>query len=182
MGHIRGIYASASLKLCRFVPYRSSYRYIRGIYASASLKQPRYIDQLDMRFGYPRHLRLGLIEARNTWARLVPPPHIRGIYASASLKLVNPINIDCHVDYIRGIYASASLKPPLYSAPGCMSFPYIRGIYASASLKLAPLWFSAPLSEGYPRHLRLGLIEAQDWPSIERITVSISEAFTPRPH
>ena len=63
MGHIRGIYASASLKLLGvFLPRLPVLAHIRGIYASASLK-------------------------------LQLPPRlpgeggdIRGIYASASLK------------------------------------------------------------------------------------------------
>ena len=60
---------------------------IRGIYASASLKLYRGRMVRRLYAQYPRHLRLGLIEAR-------PFPHggrserhdIRGIYASASLK------------------------------------------------------------------------------------------------
>ena len=87
---------------------------------------------------YPRHLRLGLIEARSRIrSRRGFASHIRGIYASASLK--HPPRV-CRVDLRH----------------------HIRGIYASASLKLLPFSAAAlTLIPQYPRHLRLGLIEAR---------------------
>ena len=61
--NIRGIYASASLKPPDMVDTMVGKRHIRGIYASASLKLCRDLGAHDDRGAYPRHLRLGLIEA-----------------------------------------------------------------------------------------------------------------------
>ena len=107
--------------------------------------------------------------------------HIRGIYASASLKLDRYLafwvdNVD-----IRGIYASASLKRrPRYSLP--LSRRHIRGIYASASLKHVQFGRGLVRRGEYPRHLRLGLIEALMAGGGCPSRIAISEAFTPRPH
>ena len=83
--------------------------------------------------------------------------HIRGIYASASLKQDKPQTALTVGRYIRGIYASASLKPE-------------RVIELHTDL-----WT-------YPRHLRLGLIEALPTAYCTFAAHNISEAFTPRPH
>ena len=63
--------------------------HIRGIYASASLKPVEPVE-VRRRVGvYPRHLRLGLIEAWSLCGSLlILGGHIRGIYASASLELM----------------------------------------------------------------------------------------------
>ena len=62
-------------------------RYIRGIYASASLKLLSVLQCEQKCRKYPRHLRLGLIEARKHLSSLPADlRYIRGIYASASLK------------------------------------------------------------------------------------------------
>ena len=85
---------------------------------------------------YPRHLRLGLIEAIPEF-RVAPRfrEDIRGIYASASLKRRERGKALSYIRNIRGIYASASLK-----------LQHIDKLRRRISL--------------YPRHLRLGLIEA----------------------
>ena len=85
---------------------------------------------------YPRHLRLGLIEATaNSYLSRSTGIDIRGIYASASLKREKGKAILYRrIPHIRGIYASASLKPQLESSDHFLC-GHIRGIYASASLK-----------------------------------------------
>ena len=61
--------------------------YIRGVYASASLKLIRPSSELAIGKAYPRRLRLGLIEALRAIVGTVRiKPYIRGVYASASLK------------------------------------------------------------------------------------------------
>ena len=155
--HIRGIYASASLKRPRDPSLRGAYwrypRHLRlGLIEAVARGLSTNRDEI-----YPRHLRLGLIEATHSIASTAEVRDIRGIYASASLKRPVPDSGESPAPHIRGIYASASLK--LRSIPSSHPIArHIRGIYASASLKL----------------LIMGLrLRKRD---------VISEAFTPRPH
>ena len=108
---IRGLRASASLKLLAGLVRAALERRIRGLRASASLKRvgPRgYISPAsvhprptrlgliealarrkaeDFEKGHPRPTRLGLIEASKSAAAPMPRPmRIRGLRASASLK------------------------------------------------------------------------------------------------
>ena len=103
-------------------------------------------------------MRLGLIEAFGLFAEhLAVLFCIRGACASASLKLVE--------DYLR-----------LSGVSG------IRGACASASLKRWNVgWFTC-LTAGYPRRMRLGLIEAQEAGKHGQGLPPVSEAHAPRPH
>ena len=99
-------------------------RHIRGIYASASLK-PRIAGKPPPGIEpYPRHLRLGLIEAREAFRRKkYISLYIRGIYASASLKrAVDEVRFLREGGDIRGIYASASLKHDNIAHPAQESY------------------------------------------------------------
>ena len=83
---IRGVKASASLKLRRLESLIARKMRIRGVKASASLKQAGIFKRAVVRGAYPRCKSLGLIEAssgvcRNPWSY-----RIRGVKASASLK------------------------------------------------------------------------------------------------
>ena len=60
---IRGVYASASLKLGERFGVLIFLMRIRGVYASASLKRRPARSRHHVQPGHPRCLRLGLIEA-----------------------------------------------------------------------------------------------------------------------
>ena len=60
---IRGVIASASLKLFLHARLSRAQIYIRGVIASASLKQKPVMSKLLFVQKYPRRYRLGLIEA-----------------------------------------------------------------------------------------------------------------------
>ena len=60
---IRGVYASASLKLWVEISILKARECIRGVYASASLKLDAVKIAVVMVAVHPRCLRLGLIEA-----------------------------------------------------------------------------------------------------------------------
>ena len=83
---------------------------IRGVRASASLKLLNLPPRPGVQVKYPRRSRLGLIEACST-----PRPRrrrigIRGVRASASLKRRGSGDRAMRVRGIRGVRASASLK------------------------------------------------------------------------
>jgi hypothetical protein len=132
---IRGLRASASLKLCGDHWDVRAKQHIRGLRASASLKLEDHA------------------------ARLVCDRRIRGACASASLKPVRDQPKFGDVVHIRGVSASASLK---LVPEGVTLVPVhrIRGVRVSASLKHVVAVFNQYLSQRHPRHVCLGLIEA----------------------
>ena len=86
---------------------------------------------------YPRHLRLGLIDAR--LSRRIP---------------------ECLTD-IRGIYASASLKRVSGRGDAARVPEYPRHLRLGLIEASREIIYLSPM-KSYPRHLRLGLIEAQE--------------------
>ena len=138
VGLIRGVKASASLKL-HHRPPRARYRQlIRGVKASASLKQKPSPGRRRAQGSYPRCKSLGLIEAQAQAGE-----------AARSWRI------------IRGVKASASLKPRRTIVAVFGDRDFIRGVKASASLKRRPLGIACVCGAGYPRCKSLGLIEAK---------------------
>ena len=87
---IRGVKASASLKPpCACFLLRNQNHRIRGVKASASLKRPGFGVGYKHPFLDPRCKSLGLIEATSSEMWIWSFLRIRGVKASASLKRVH---------------------------------------------------------------------------------------------
>ena len=154
---------------------------IRGVYASASLKLGVTQGRFTGEPLHPRCLRLGLIEATTPRSGSCLPRCIRGVYASASLKRSARKRGYRERRRIRGVYASASLKPERFlravdrdeAHPRCLRLGLIEA-----------LEYLQLLGQGdeHPRCLRLGLIEAPHSTRRCALCGHASEVFTPRPH